>query len=98
MFSAEVHHFLLTKKALLSLVCFEMEEVPPFQHLIRFLDVEGRENYGDLQAYRAGEAIEGTYVRVLSGDLNTGFSATSVEKEVRKVQGSICSKLIANSV
>jgi hypothetical protein len=75
-----------------------MEEVPPFQRLIRFLDKEGRENYGDLGAYRPGEAIEGTYVRVLSGDLNTGFSATSVEKEVKKVQVSIRSKLIADSV
>jgi hypothetical protein len=44
-----------------------MEEEPPFQRLIRFLDEEGRENYGDLGAYRPGEAIEGTYVRVLSG-------------------------------
>ena len=63
-----------------------MEDKPVFQHLIRFIDDEGKENYGYLPSNLPADKVEGNSVQVLLGDIRTGFSRTSAEKTVRKVQ------------
>ena len=56
-----------------------------FQRLIRFVDSNGKEYYGDLGAEAQADQIHGKPVPVLTGSLAEGFKPTSEEKTVAKV-------------
>ena len=64
-----------------------MQERPVFQRLIRFIDDEGQQQYGDLPTDVPISNIEaGTVsVIVLFGDVKRGFKRTSSRKTVAKV-------------
>lgn len=59
-----------------------------FERLIRFLDEDGKTCYGDLPMSVSADKIEGKSVKVLSGELNTGFKPTETRKTVKKVNES----------
>lgn len=62
-----------------------MPETPVFQRLIRFIDDEDKEQYGDVPLEVQISKIRSTSVTVITGDIKSGFSRTSNTAVVKKV-------------
>ena len=66
----------------------KMTSQSPFQRLVRFVDEEGKEQYGDLaldvNAIQAQSRK--TSVPILMGDIKQGFQKTSSKKSIIKVR------------
>lgn len=56
-----------------------------FHKLIRFRDKEGIERYGDLEDDVAPLELEGRAVKLVSGNIESGFKTTEEKAEVAKV-------------
>lgn len=64
-----------------------MKAIPQFQRLIRFIDVDGVERYGDISLDENITEIESGKVSavILEGDVQNGFKRTDTQKLVQKV-------------
>lgn len=56
-----------------------------FNRLIRFLDKEGIERYGDAEDEVLPSELEGKTVMLVSGSLESGFEVVEEKAEVAKV-------------
>lgn len=56
-----------------------------FNRLIRFLDKEGIERYGDVEDEVLPSQLEGKTVKLVSGSLESGFEVVEEKAEVAKV-------------
>lgn len=56
-----------------------------FHKLIRFRDKEGIERYGDVEGEIAPSELEGRTVKLVSGNIESGFKTTEEKAEVAKV-------------
>jgi len=59
-----------------------------FERLIRFEAEDGKTYYGDLGAEVSTREIPGRVVKVVTGDVESGFTKTDQEAKVSKVQNS----------
>lgn len=67
----------------------KMTGTPVFQRLIRFIDEEGKEQYGDVPLDVDISKIESNSATVITGDVKSGFSRTSNTAVVKKVKVSL---------
>ena len=56
-----------------------------FERLIRFLDADGHERYGNIQKAMPSGEIIGLQVQVIAGCLAGGFTRTTEKARVTKV-------------
>lgn len=56
-----------------------------FNRIIRFYDKEGVERYGDVEDEIPPSELEGRTVKLVSGNLETGFKVMDEKAEVAKV-------------
>lgn len=56
-----------------------------FDRLIRFVDENGKQRYGNLEHPHGAKEIEGSEVQLLGGDLQGGFHKSSERATVKKV-------------
>lgn len=57
----------------------------PFERLVRFETDGGKESYGDLPLSVGTDAIIGSSVDVLDGDVKAGFKKTGSKATIKKV-------------
>lgn len=55
-----------------------------FQRLVRFVNAEGKTQYGDLKSQPTGDLV-GAEVDVLEGDIDSGFTATGRTEKIKEV-------------
>jgi hypothetical protein len=56
-----------------------------FQRLVRFVNAEGKTQYGDLKSQPTGDLV-GAEVEVLEGDVDSGFTATGRTEKIKEVR------------
>lgn len=56
-----------------------------FHRLIRFLDEDGQEKYGDVKDETPVEYLEGSVVPLLTGNIKSGFHKSDQNARVAKV-------------
>jgi transcription initiation factor TFIIH subunit 2 len=56
-----------------------------FQRLVRFVNAEGKTQYGDLKKEASGDLI-GQEVEVLEGNLDSGFTSTGKTEQIKEVR------------
>jgi transcription initiation factor TFIIH subunit 2 len=56
-----------------------------FQRLVRFINAEGKTQYGDLKKEATGDLV-GQEVEVLEGDLDSGFTSTGKTEKINEVR------------
>lgn len=56
-----------------------------FHRLIRFHDTEGVERYGDVEDEISPSELEGRTVKLVSGNIESGFKVTQEKAELAKV-------------
>lgn len=61
-----------------------MASKAPFERLVRFETDDGKETYGDLPLSVANDAIVGSSVEALDGDIRSGFKKTGSKSTIRK--------------
>ena len=59
--------------------------MPPFKRLIRFIDDNGNEHYGDSNNAVDPQKLVGTEVLVVNGNINKGFTSSGDVATVREV-------------
>lgn len=58
----------------------------PFDRLIRFLDKDGVERYGNVESELSASELNGATVQLVSGTIESGFKVLNDRAEVAKVR------------
>lgn len=69
-----------------------MASIAPFERLVRFENDGGKETYGDLPLNVANDAIIGSSVEVLDGDIKTGFKKSGSKATIKKAHFTFLTK------